>query len=175
MPGTTLQQARRNFVRLGKQHGPYHYKLLDITLTLARLYQKIPDSKKICSSFVEHANKILSSKVPHPKADQAIRSCHIVARLYHELGGYEKEASVLMHHSAKLATLRFGESSLETASCNADCAVYFVGIADFSTALHFAGQALVIFIAKRGPMHRSSAQAQFQVVPDISIPQSKSF
>ena len=159
-----LQQSRRTFVHLGKSKGPYHHALLPITISLAKLYQTIPDSDQIVLSFVQHANKILSSKVPHPKAEVAIRYCRIVARLYKEVdGNYEKQASALMRHSSTIAKSRFGESSIETASCNADCAVYFIGVAQFSTALHFAGRALVIFMAKLGPSHRCSAQAQYQV------------
>jgi len=159
----TLQEARRQFVLLGKQHGPYHHELLPITVSLVRLYKQRSNSEPIVLSFIEHAKKILSSNIPHPKAEVAIRYCHIVARLYQEAGKYEIQASALMRHSANIAKSRFGESSVETASCYADCAVYFVGVAQFSTALHFAGRALVIFLSKRGASHRSSAQAQYQV------------
>eukprot|EP00946_MAST-07B_sp_MAST-7B-sp1_P005125 g5125.t1 len=171
-----LRHAQSAFVASGRIYGSNHWEVLEESIFLARIHLRLASDsaddtereshisahEKSALSFLNHAAGILSSERPHPVAKTGIKCCHVVARLYSELEHYDF-ADALMRHSATIAQVRYGDASCETAIVFADISVYFVGRGSFASALHFAGRGLVIFLAKRGPTHRSTAEAQYQV------------
>ena len=170
-----IQHAREAFIISGEVFGSQHWEVLEESIFLAQIYIAestiISDSRRneeqmsyrnSALSFLHHAASVLVSKASHPIAEIGIKCCHVVARLYAKLQEVES-ADSLMHQSVKIAEARYGDASVETASVFSDISVYFVGRGAFSSALHYAGKALVIFVAKRGPAHRATAEAQYRV------------